>query len=43
MCYAKTTDKGNYFILNDAFSFSSSADELQEFLETKGSTLSGEE
>lgn len=43
MCYAKTTDKGNYFMLNDAFSFSSSADELQQFLETKGATLSGEE
>jgi hypothetical protein len=43
MCYAKTTDKGNYFVLNDAFSFSSSADELQQFLETKGATLSGEE
>ena len=43
MCYSKTTDKGNYFMLNDAFSFSSSADELQQFLETKGATLSGEE
>ncbi|MFY7733979.1 MAG: DUF4476 domain-containing protein [Bacteroidia bacterium] len=36
MCYKKTTDKGNYFTLNDSFSFSSSADELNEFLQSKG-------
>jgi hypothetical protein len=36
ICYKKTTDKGNYFTLNDSFSFSSSADELNEFLQSKG-------
>lgn len=42
MCYAKTTDKNNYFTLNDAFSFSSSADELHDFLESKGAVVDGE-
>jgi Domain of unknown function (DUF4476) len=42
MCYAKTTDKNNYFTLNDAFSFSSSADELHTFLESKGAVVDGE-
>jgi hypothetical protein len=36
ICYKKTTDKGNYFTLNDSFLFSSSADELNEFLQSKG-------
>jgi hypothetical protein len=33
--YDYCVDKGNYFTLNDSFSFSSSVDELNEFLETK--------
>jgi hypothetical protein len=31
--YDKTTDKGNYYKVNDAFTYSSSIDELNEFLE----------
>ncbi len=43
MCYEKTTDKNNYFTLNDAFSFSSTADELNTFLQSKGAVIdSGE-
>ena len=30
--YGRTTDKGNYFIVNDAFSYSSSKDELMAFI-----------
>lgn len=33
--YDYCVDKGNYFTINDAFTFSSSVDELNEFLETK--------
>ncbi len=33
--YEKTTDKGNYYKINDAFTYSSSIDELNEFLEGK--------
>jgi hypothetical protein len=33
--YDYCVDKGNYFTLNDAFTFSGSVDELNEFLETK--------
>jgi len=36
ICYSKTTDKENYFTINDAFSFSSSVDEMSEFLKSKG-------
>ncbi len=42
MCYDRTTDKNNYFTLNDSFSFSSSADELHQFLESKGAVIDGE-
>lgn len=42
MCYDKTTDKNNYFTLNDAFSFSSTADELNTFLQSKGAVIEGE-
>jgi hypothetical protein len=31
--YDKCTDKGNYFMVNDAFTFSASVDELTEFIE----------
>ncbi len=30
--YARTTDKGNYFMLNDAFAFNSSRDELMKYV-----------
>lgn len=43
MCYEKTTDKNNYFTLNDAFSFSSTADELNTFLQSKGAVIDGGE
>ena len=33
--YESCTDKGNYYMMNDAFSFSSSVDELTEFLGKK--------
>ena len=33
--YDKTTDKGNYYKVNDAFTYSSSINELNEFLERK--------
>jgi hypothetical protein len=33
--YDFCVDKGNYFTLNDSFTFSASVDELNEFLETK--------
>jgi hypothetical protein len=33
--YDYCTDKGNYYLLNDAFSFDSSVSDLNEFLETK--------
>jgi hypothetical protein len=33
--YDNCTDKGNYYLIGDAFSFSSSMDALNEFLETK--------
>lgn len=33
--YDYCTDKGNYYKINDAFSFSSSIDELNEYLESK--------
>lgn len=33
--YAKTVDKGNYYKINDAFTYSSSVDELNEFLESQ--------
>ncbi|MFZ4796614.1 MAG: DUF4476 domain-containing protein [Bacteroidia bacterium] len=36
ICYSKTTDKENYFTINDAFGFSSSVDEMSEFLKNKG-------
>jgi hypothetical protein len=36
ICYSKTTDKENYFTINDAFGFSSSVDEMSEFLKSKG-------
>jgi hypothetical protein len=32
--YSKCVDKNNYFIVNDAFSFSSSTDELTEYIES---------
>ena len=31
-CYAHTYDKGNYFKINDAFEFSSSVDELNQYI-----------
>ena len=31
-CYAHTYDKGNYFKINDAFEFSSSTDELNNYI-----------
>lgn len=34
-CYSFCTDQGNYYQLNDAFTFSSSVDELTEFLSGK--------
>ena len=33
--YAKCTNKGEYFMINDAFTFSSSVDELTEFVESQ--------
>ncbi|MCF8429253.1 MAG: DUF4476 domain-containing protein [Bacteroidia bacterium] len=35
MCYSKTTDKQNYFTINEAFGFSNSVEEMSEFLKTK--------
>ncbi|MBK7433532.1 MAG: DUF4476 domain-containing protein [Chitinophagaceae bacterium] len=35
LAYDYTIDKGNYYILADAFSFSSSKDELMKFIQTK--------
>jgi hypothetical protein len=32
--YSKCVDKNNYFLVNDAFSFSSSTDELTEYIES---------
>jgi hypothetical protein len=34
--YAKCVDQSQYFMVNDAFSFSSSVDELTEFIEGLG-------
>lgn len=31
-CYSRTIDKGNYFIVNDAFSFSNSKEELSRYM-----------
>ena len=33
--YEFCTDKNNYYMVGDAFSFSSSTDELNEFIESK--------
>ncbi len=33
--YSKTVDKGNYYKINDAFTYSGSIDELNEFLESQ--------
>ncbi len=34
--YSKTVDKGNYFLVNNAFTFSSSADDLNRFIRNGG-------
>lgn len=42
LCYAKTTDKTNYFTLNDAFLHSFTAEDLNDFIKNNG-TLSEED
>jgi hypothetical protein len=42
LCYAKTTDKSNYFTLNDAFIHSFTAEDLNDFIKNNG-TLSEED
>jgi hypothetical protein len=34
--YSRTIDKGNYFLVNNAFTFSSSSDELNRFIQNGG-------
>lgn len=34
-CYDITLDKGNYYLINDSFSFASSIEEMNKFLESK--------
>jgi hypothetical protein len=34
-CYSRTVDKNNYFIINDAFSFSASKEELSKFIQAE--------
>ncbi|MCB0483929.1 MAG: DUF4476 domain-containing protein [Flavobacteriales bacterium] len=36
LCYKKTVDQGNYYMVNDAFTYSSSIDELNEYISGQG-------